>query len=116
MSLVSDVARHLIDIQTIPSTGSYPTVAQHSGSWSLNASTLTLDWSIPLINPEESSGTLEFTVGGDDAGTFFPVKVAFVSPGSLVGVAVDSVTLVDSGDGVDFSQDSLLLTDDYVVE
>ena len=96
-------------------TGSYPTVAQHTGTWELNASTHSLDWSIPLISSDEPSGTLEFKVGGDDAGTFFPVRVSFVSQGSLLGVGVESATLTESGETVEFSQDALLTTKDYVV-
>ena len=102
-------------LKQIFSTGSYPTVAQHSGTWSLNASTHSLDWSIPTISSDEPSGTLEFTVGGDDAGTFFPVRVAFVAQGSLIGVGVDSATLAETGETVEFSQDALLTAKDYIV-
>ncbi|KAH8119762.1 hypothetical protein DFH11DRAFT_5704 [Phellopilus nigrolimitatus] len=98
-------------------TGSYPTVASHTGEWSLNASTHSLDWSIPLISAEAdtTSGTLEFTVGGDDAATFFPVRVAFVAQGSVVGMAVGTVTRVDTGEDAVFSQEVTLSADEYLV-
>lgn len=99
-------------------TGSYPTVSQHTGTWSLNASTHSLDWSIPLItssDPDSRTGTLEFTVGGDDAATFFPVRVGFIAEGSLFGIGVGSVKHVESGNNVEFSQDVTLSADDYLV-
>ncbi|KAN0073688.1 hypothetical protein V8E55_012165 [Tylopilus felleus] len=95
--------------------GSYPTVSDASCNWSLNPSTHALNWSIPRISAEERSGTLEFSVGGDDAGAFFPVKVAFVAQGSLAGIAVVKVTRVSGGDEVVFSSDAVVSADEYVV-
>ncbi|KAF9220385.1 hypothetical protein BS17DRAFT_350144, partial [Gyrodon lividus] len=94
--------------------GSYPTVSSQSG-WSLNPSTHSLDWSIPLISPEERSGTLEFTVGGDDVGTFFPVRVSFVAQGSLAGIGIANVTRVNGGEEVAFSSDAIVNTEEYLV-
>jgi len=96
-------------------TGSYPTVSAHSGDWSLNASTHSLDWSIPIISADEKSGTLEFSVGGDDAGTFFPVKVNFIAQGSLIDMGVSSVVQASDGSDVVFSQDVTISADDYSV-
>ena len=96
-------------------SGSYPTVTAHSGEWSLNPSRHSLDWSAPLVSAEERSGNLEFTVGGDDAGAFFPVQVTFVGQGSVAGVIPATVSRVDSGEELVFSVDSLVNTDNYVV-
>ncbi|KAI5114784.1 hypothetical protein M0805_005528, partial [Coniferiporia weirii] len=98
-------------------TGSYPTVASHTGSWSLNASTHSLDWAVPLISAEADtrSGALEFAVGGDDAGTFFPVHVAFIAQGSLAGLRVGSIARVDNGEDIVFSQEATLSTEEYLV-
>ncbi|KAH0825973.1 hypothetical protein J3R83DRAFT_7568 [Lanmaoa asiatica] len=96
-------------------TGSYPTVSDTSSNWSLNPSTHALDWSIPRISADERSGTLEFSVGGDDAGTFFPVKVAFVAQGSLAGIGVAKVTRVSGGEEVVFSSDAVVSAEGYVV-
>lgn len=98
-------------------TGSYPTVSSHTGDWSLNASTHSLDWTMPLISADADtkSGTLEFTVGGDDIGTFFPVRVAFTAQGSLIGMGIGGVTRADNGEDVVFSQDAILVADDYLV-
>ncbi|KAF8839782.1 hypothetical protein BDN67DRAFT_730068 [Paxillus ammoniavirescens] len=94
--------------------GSYPTVSTES-VWSLNPSTHSLDWTIPQISPEDRSGTLEFTVGGDDVGAFFPVKVSFVAQGSLAGIGITNVTRANGGEEVVFSCDAVVSTDEYLV-
>lgn len=63
---------------------------------------------------DDRSGSLEFSVGGDDAGAFFPVKASFVAQGSLAGVSVASIDLIDGG-AVTFSQEAVLSVDNYVV-
>lgn len=70
---------------------------------------------MPIVSADERSGSLEFTVGGDDAGAFFPVKVAFIAQGSLMDLGVASVSRVDNGGDVVFSQDVTLAADEYLV-
>ncbi|KAF9786887.1 hypothetical protein BJ322DRAFT_1099272 [Thelephora terrestris] len=94
--------------------GSYPTVSSHTGEWSLNPSSHSLDWSISQVNADDRSGSLEFSIGGDDAGAFFPVKVSFAAHGSLAGVSIASVDLVDGG-AVKFSQEAIVSIENYVV-
>jgi coatomer subunit delta len=89
-------------------------VASHSGDWSVNPATNSLDWSIPLISADESSGSLEFSANGDES-TFFPVRVSFVGSNSLAGVSVAGVTLVDGGSDTPFSQEASVTTKEYVV-
>lgn len=67
------------------------------------------------VDAEERSGTLEFSVGGDDPSAFFPVKVAFVGQGSMAGVRLASVTRVDNGEEVVFSEDATIATENYSV-
>ncbi|KAI0778833.1 hypothetical protein BD413DRAFT_685354 [Trametes elegans] len=95
--------------------GSYPTVSSHSGEWALNPSSHSLDWTIPLINSEERSGSLEFSVGGDDTGAFFPVRVQFIGEGSIAGVHLASVKRVDDGEEVPFSEDATVTVENYTV-
>ena len=54
-------------------------------------------------------------MGGDDVGAFFPVKVGFIAEGSLVDVAIDSVTRVDGSDDAVFSQEASVEVDEYLV-
>ena len=109
----------LIDAYThrrfLPRPGSYPTVSSHTGDWSLNPSSHSLDWTIALITPSENSGSLEFTVGGDDPASFFPVRVSFVGQGSMAGLHVDVAKHVNSGEVLVFSQDAILTAEDYLL-
>ena len=58
---------------------------------------------------------MEFSVGGDDAGAFFPVKVHFVGQGNTVGVRVGSVSVVESGEEVGWSEDAVVTVENYEV-
>jgi hypothetical protein len=77
----------------------------------------TLEWRIDSIaaDAESKSGTLEFTVESDDANAFFPIAVEFAARESMVGLAVQSVLAAESREAVEYSVDSLLLTEDYLV-
>lgn len=97
------------------STGSYPTVASHSGEWQLNPSSHRLDWTTTLVNAEDRSGSLEFSISGSDVNAFFPVHVSFVGLGNTVGIRVASASRVDSGENVVFSEDASFSTDNYLV-
>lgn len=99
----------------LDSAGSYPTVAPHSGEWQLNPSSHHLDWTIPLVNADDRSGALEFSVSDGDVSAFFPVRVSFVGLGNTVGVRVASVARVDDGEDVVFSEDASFTTDNYLV-
>lgn len=90
-------------------------MSSHSGEWQLNPSTHSLDWSVPLVSAEDRSGAMEFSVSGDDVGAFFPVRVSFVGQGNSVGVRVASISRVDNGEEVEFSEDATVTTDEYLV-
>jgi len=94
--------------------GSYPVVASHTSEWQLNPSSHRLDWTIPLVNAEDRSGSLEFSITGSEVNTFFPVHVSFVGLGSIVGVRVASASRVD-GDDVVFSEEASFTADNYSV-
>ncbi|TFY58180.1 hypothetical protein EVJ58_g6577 [Rhodofomes roseus] len=95
--------------------GSYPTVSSHTGEWALNPSVHALDWNIPIINADDRSGSMEFSVGGDDPGAFFPVKVSFIGEGSIAGVHLASISKVDSGEDVVYSEDATVQIENYTV-
>ncbi|KAF7370594.1 Copper P-type ATPase [Mycena sanguinolenta] len=97
--------------------GSYPTVSSHTGEWSLEPNSHSLLWTTPIVSADSEStrtGSLMFTVAGDDPETFFPVRVTFVGQGSLAGVGVASVKSQE-GDEPAFSVDSVVTADGYFV-
>jgi len=103
--------------QLLFSEGSYPTVSSHTGEWSLDSASHSLAWSIPVITAANDSktGSLIFNVGGVDVGIFFPVEVSFIGQGSLAGVVISSVDKVDESEPPEFSVDSFVSTDEYLV-
>lgn len=74
-----------------------------------------IDWQIGRVDADDRSGTLEFSVGGDDPSAFFPVEVGFVAQGSIAGVRVASITKVEGGEDVTFSEDASVSVEKYEV-
>jgi len=110
-----NVTLHDVVISIPLPAGSYPSITTTQCDYTINPATHSLDWSIPLVSTVERSGTLEFTVGGDDASIFFPVRVSFVGRGSIAGIGVDAVSRVDGGEDPVFSVDAVVTTGDYLV-
>jgi len=84
----------------------------------LDPSSHSLHWTIPAISAEDEethTGSLMFTVGGDDVDVFFPVAVNFVAAGSLAGVGIADIVKTTGGDSVEFSVDRVLTVKDYSV-
>jgi hypothetical protein len=75
----------------------------------------TLQWSVPTISADQSTGALEFSIETDDTEAFYPVKASFISPTSLAGVLVAAVTRTEDEGEVTFSQDATASTDEYQV-
>ena len=92
-------------------------MSSHTGEWSLDASSHSLAWSISKITSSDNSrsGSSVFTVNGDDAGLFFPVKVNFVGQGSVAGINVASTTTADTGEEAPFSVDAHVTAESYQV-
>ncbi|KAG6845568.1 hypothetical protein H0H87_007247 [Tephrocybe sp. NHM501043] len=97
--------------------GSYPTVSSHTGEWSLDPGSHSLAWSVARVSAEDDtrSGSMIFTVGGDDASAFFPVQVSFIGQGSLAGVGVASIGKIGGGEDPAFSVDAVVSTEEYLV-
>ena len=88
----TDVTLYDLVISIPLPSGSYPTVSSNSvGSWSVNPSYHSIDWSMHQASASDDatrSGTLEFSIAGDEPAAFFPIKVSFVATGSLASVNV----------------------------
>ncbi|KAG8901394.1 hypothetical protein FRB99_005330 [Tulasnella sp. 403] len=101
---------------TIPLPDGFPTVGTHTGSYHIDSTSNALVWTVPLVSPSQAkSGSMEFTIEGEDTSAFFPVKVDFAAEGSLVGVGVDRVLRSDGEEEVIFSQDATCITEEYTI-
>lgn len=87
----------------------------NSQAYSLTGHSLV--WTVPLISPSETSGSLEFNVSGgppSDPGAFFPVNVKFTAVGSLSEIGIREV-LDSSGSNVTFSEERIVEVDEYTI-
>ncbi|KAJ1562564.1 Coatomer subunit delta [Cladochytrium tenue] len=71
-----------------------------------------ITWSIPIIDQQNSSGVLEFTVNNEDVGSFFPIRVNFASTKPYCDVEISDVTTTDGVPAL-YSQEALLTTEEY---
>ncbi|EJD03483.1 uncharacterized protein FOMMEDRAFT_154555 [Fomitiporia mediterranea MF3/22] len=72
-----------------------------TGSGSETVSSFIMEWAPTPLSPntpalDSHTGMPESAIGGDDASTFFPVRVAVFEQGSLVGLGVENVVVVDT--------------------
>ena len=73
-------------------------------------------WHLDLIDESNASGTLEFTIPGDDPDSFFPLSIGFYSPKLFVDLEVMGVQSVDGGDAIRFGYNGSLVSDNYIVQ
>lgn len=90
-----------------------PSVESCDGDYRHNAENEALIWHLDLVDSSNPTGTLEFSIGADDAEGFFPVQVGFASPNTLCNVDVSNATLCADGSAVRTSQKKELLADSY---
>lgn len=77
-----------------------------------------LRWFIPRISANEnSSASIEFELEASvDAASYFPIPINFRSDVSLAGVVVADVVNVENGMPAPFTTETILGTDNYVVQ
>ncbi|TPX58281.1 hypothetical protein PhCBS80983_g03224 [Powellomyces hirtus] len=102
-------------IISIPYAGNAPpTVGDVEGQYEIDRARKFIQWQLPIIDQSNKSGVLEFSAQGDDAGAFYPIRVSFTSKKTYCNIGVQDITGVD-GSATLFSQETVLLTEDYSV-
>ncbi|CAG4975125.1 unnamed protein product [Colias eurytheme] len=97
----------------MPSGNTSLVVHQWEGSYTQKGRTLV--WNIPLINKQQKTGTLEFTVSPAIPNDFFPLTVSWVSDTSLALLTTTKVVQADDGTPVDYSQEISFHPDKYEI-
>ncbi|KAJ0170497.1 hypothetical protein K1T71_013868 [Dendrolimus kikuchii] len=97
----------------LPIGNSSVVVHQWEGSYSQKGRTLI--WSIPLVDADHRSGSLEFTVSPAIPNDFFPLSVTWTSVTSLALLKAVKVTQAEDGTPVDFSEEVSFHTDKYEI-
>eukprot|EP00672_Neobodo_designis_P018198 CAMPEP_0174828226 /NCGR_PEP_ID=MMETSP1114-20130205/1203_1 /TAXON_ID=312471 /ORGANISM="Neobodo designis, Strain CCAP 1951/1" /LENGTH=507 /DNA_ID=CAMNT_0016061937 /DNA_START=201 /DNA_END=1724 /DNA_ORIENTATION=- len=104
-------------VLSLPLAGAFPEVSDISqGDFQHDSATSMLHWRIGTIDASETSGSMEVTLNQAADEAFFPASLQFTIPGSLAGVAVRDVCLVESGASVDFGVTARATTEQYIIE
>lgn len=107
---LNDVNIHI----PLPSGNTSVVVHQWEGSYAQKGRTLI--WSIPIINKQHKSGSLEFTVTPAVPNDFFPLTVMWTSDTSLALLKAIKVTHAeDDTSPVDYSQEISFHPDKYEI-
>ena len=112
-----DDARELRNVLvTVPLPGGHvPVVAQVDGTHTFDHKAQCMQWTLPLIDQDSSTGSLEFTLPVVvDSAALFPIHVAFVTEQTFTTLQIESMTAPDV-DEVKYSEQRAL-TVNYTVE
>ncbi|XP_071806674.1 coatomer subunit delta-like [Asterias amurensis] len=98
----------------VPSGCGAPIVGEIDGNSRYDHRRNVLEWTLPVIDSGNKSGSLEFSIAGhpDD---FFPVTVNFISQKSYCDIQVTDVLGVENEQPIKFSSDVALLVEKYEI-
>ncbi|KXS20873.1 clathrin adaptor, mu subunit [Gonapodya prolifera JEL478] len=96
--------------------GGVPTIGEIDGQYVVDKSRRFLEWQIPIVDETSKSGSLEFTVPGEDPNSFFPIKISFGSNRSYCDVDVTVISSVDDGTEVPFSKEVSFEPEEYIIQ
>ncbi|XP_063630616.1 coatomer subunit delta [Cydia splendana] len=97
----------------LPTGNSSVVVHQWEGSYAQKGRNLI--WSIPLIDKQHKSGSLEFTVTPAIPNDFFPLTVSWSSDTTLALLTTTGVSQAADGSPVDYSQEISFHPDKYEI-
>eukprot|EP00475_Leptophrys_vorax_P022556 TRINITY_DN30705_c0_g1_i2.p1 TRINITY_DN30705_c0_g1~~TRINITY_DN30705_c0_g1_i2.p1 ORF type:complete len:348 (-),score=118.53 TRINITY_DN30705_c0_g1_i2:47-1090(-) len=92
-----------------------PSVSQIDGDFTFDPRDHMFTWHIDEIS-SGSSGSLEFSIKEVPQEKFFPVQVTFNSDTVFSGVIVDEVIHAETNAPVDFSTESMIIVEEYVIQ
>jgi hypothetical protein len=98
----------------LPAGVGAPVVTECEGEYHHDARKSILEWSLPVIDESNKTGSMEFSINGhpDD---FFPVNVSFVSKKSYCDIVVAEVRQVEDDTPVKFSSETLFYVEKYEI-
>uniref|UniRef100_A0AAY4D3S8 Coatomer subunit delta n=1 Tax=Denticeps clupeoides TaxID=299321 RepID=A0AAY4D3S8_9TELE len=98
----------------VPSGVGAPLIGDLDGEYRHDTRRNILEWCLPVIDANNKSGSLEFSIAGQP-NDFFPVNVCFVSKRSYCDIQVAKVTLVEGDGQVKFSTETSFISDKYEI-
>ncbi|XP_051521858.1 coatomer subunit delta-like [Myxocyprinus asiaticus] len=98
----------------VPSGVGAPVIGDLDGQYNHDSRKNILEWSLPVIDEKNRSGSLEFSIAGKP-NDFFPINVSFVSKRNFCDIQVGKVTHVEGGSPVKFSTETSFVVDKYEI-
>lgn len=98
----------------LPSGVGAPVVTECEGDYHHDSRKNVLEWSLPVIDESNESGSMEFSINAqpDD---FFPVNVSFVSKKPYCDIALTEVLMVDDDSPVKHTSEVVFYVDKYEI-
>ena len=87
-----------------------------SGDCRFDRANMALIWQFNMIDDSNATGTLEFTVDGDDADAFFPVRVAFRSEEPYCPISIAETKSMADNNVLHYDFSKTLLADGYTIQ
>ena len=81
-------------------TTNQPGIESIDGQYKHDPNTGMMCWHHDVIDANNSTGSLEFSISGNDVDVFFPVQIAFTSQSLLCPIEITSLTNTSSGAGI----------------
>jgi len=110
----TDMELRDVNIEIPLGTDAAPTIVSVDGDHKHNGREGIMMWHLDMIDESNASGTLEFTIPGDDADSFFPLNIGFYSPKLFVDLKVDGCNTSD-GEAIRHGYSASLVSDTYTV-
>lgn len=92
-----------------------PVIDEYDGQFKHDPNTGMLCWHHDVIDASNSSGSLELSIGGQDAEAFFPVQVMFKSQSFLCPIEVTGVSSASTGAVIPNNISKSVGLDTYVI-
>ncbi|KAK3082782.1 hypothetical protein FSP39_005187 [Pinctada imbricata] len=98
----------------LPSGVGSPVVGECDGEYNYDSRKSHLEWTLPVIDSSNESGSMEFSIAGhpDD---FFPVNINFISKKSYCDLQVADVRSCENEQNVKYSSEVIFYVDKYEV-
>eukprot|EP00956_Cyclotella_meneghiniana_P031002 scaffold80153_cov77-Cyclotella_meneghiniana.AAC.4 len=90
-----------------------PAIESIDGQYKHDPNTGMLCWHQDVVDANNSTGSLEFSIAGNDEDVFFPVQIAFTSQSLMCPIEVMSLTNVESGSPIPNNMTVRLVPDSY---
>lgn len=98
----------------VPSGVGAPVIGDLDGQYNHDSRKNILEWTLPVIDEKNKSGSLEFSIAGK-SNDFFPINVSFVSKRNFCDIQVAKVTHVEGNNQVKFSTETSFVVDKYEI-